>query len=446
MIPSRCPPGHSPSHVGLDPLWALLQEAGGLARTAGVPRWLARVLADRAFHHFSRDRLAEARRDFEESIRTAPQHLSNLARARMGLGRVGADEGRLEQAANDLRESIELYTRLGDRGGEGRARELFAEVLAQQDCVEEAGAEFDRALRVLRRVGDRWTEGVLLANRASFCLEKRHDPVEAERHAEQALLLLSAVGDHKSRVVLLVGYAVALVRMARPAEAFPKLQAARQTARQMGDRGREGLAQSVEGWAHAELGHAAEAAACLEEARQVLRETWDRVQEAVTLRRLAALRQDEGRLDEAEHLLVEALDELTPHGARIERAVTRLQLGMLQLERGRHQRTREVLAQALGDAEGVVPWIVAQVAGLMACSCAVEGALDEAQTWLDRLRATGTDPREGEFLAPVVALVAWHRSAGDHSSARARIEALLGQPGGFAERRLVLRLLRRLVA
>ena len=28
LIPSRCPPGHSPSHVGLDPLWALAQDAG----------------------------------------------------------------------------------------------------------------------------------------------------------------------------------------------------------------------------------------------------------------------------------------------------------------------------------------------------------------------------------------------------------------------------------
>ncbi len=28
VIPSRHPPGHSPSHVGLDPLWALVQEAG----------------------------------------------------------------------------------------------------------------------------------------------------------------------------------------------------------------------------------------------------------------------------------------------------------------------------------------------------------------------------------------------------------------------------------
>ena len=28
MIPSRCPPDHSPSHIGLDPLWALAQEAG----------------------------------------------------------------------------------------------------------------------------------------------------------------------------------------------------------------------------------------------------------------------------------------------------------------------------------------------------------------------------------------------------------------------------------
>lgn len=28
MIPSRCPQGHSPSHVGLDPFWAVVQEAG----------------------------------------------------------------------------------------------------------------------------------------------------------------------------------------------------------------------------------------------------------------------------------------------------------------------------------------------------------------------------------------------------------------------------------
>ncbi len=28
MIPSRCPPGHSPSHIGLDAFWAAAQEAG----------------------------------------------------------------------------------------------------------------------------------------------------------------------------------------------------------------------------------------------------------------------------------------------------------------------------------------------------------------------------------------------------------------------------------
>lgn len=28
IIPSRCPPGHGPSHVDLDPFWALVQEAG----------------------------------------------------------------------------------------------------------------------------------------------------------------------------------------------------------------------------------------------------------------------------------------------------------------------------------------------------------------------------------------------------------------------------------
>lgn len=28
MIPSRCPKGHSPSHIGLDPFWAVVEEAG----------------------------------------------------------------------------------------------------------------------------------------------------------------------------------------------------------------------------------------------------------------------------------------------------------------------------------------------------------------------------------------------------------------------------------
>jgi predicted TIM-barrel fold metal-dependent hydrolase len=28
LIPSRCPPGHAPSHIGFDPLWAIAQEAG----------------------------------------------------------------------------------------------------------------------------------------------------------------------------------------------------------------------------------------------------------------------------------------------------------------------------------------------------------------------------------------------------------------------------------
>ncbi len=28
MIPSRCPPQHSPSHIGFEPLWALAEEAG----------------------------------------------------------------------------------------------------------------------------------------------------------------------------------------------------------------------------------------------------------------------------------------------------------------------------------------------------------------------------------------------------------------------------------
>ena len=45
IIPSRCPPGHSPSHIGLEALWSLAEEAGVPilfhvgATGAGFSRW-----------------------------------------------------------------------------------------------------------------------------------------------------------------------------------------------------------------------------------------------------------------------------------------------------------------------------------------------------------------------------------------------------------------------
>ena len=45
MIPSRCPPGHSPSHVAFDPLWALAQEAGLpiLFHVGGEKNWTTTI-------------------------------------------------------------------------------------------------------------------------------------------------------------------------------------------------------------------------------------------------------------------------------------------------------------------------------------------------------------------------------------------------------------------
>lgn len=438
---------------------ALLEELlGGAIETGRVDpaidrRLVGRLLVDRGFHLYGRGRMAEAESDFDEASRLAPQHLDVHARARMGLGRTLCDVGRLEEASRALREAIELFARLGDRSGEGRARSIFAEVLTQQDCVEEAAAEYDRALRVLRRVGDRWTEGILFANLSAFLLERRNDPGEAERHAEEALAILTEVGDHRASILLLLGFAVALVRMSRAAEAFAKLDAAQQIARQMGDRARDAEARSIRGWALFELGDASAAEAELEAALMLLREVGDRTLEAVTLRRLAALRQEQERWVEADHALRDSIDELDARGSRIERAVTRLQLGLLRLEQGDTAEAAAEFDRGVRDAGDQLPWLERQVDAMRAVMAARAGDVEGARGILDRLRGQILDPREADLVGPVSVAIGLcrARASGDAGSlqvARARAESILGAPGrgGAAERRLALRLLGRLLA
>ena len=410
-------------------------------------RLLARLLVDRGFHLYGRGQLSAAEQDFLDASRTAPQHLDSHARARMGLGRTLCDMGRLDEAAAAMRESIDLFSRLGDRSGEGRARSIFAEVLTQQDCIDEAAAEFDRALRVLRRVGDRWTEGILFANLAAFLLERRNDAAEAERHANEALAVLGEVGDHRASILLLLGFAVALVRMARAAEAIAKVDQAREIARKMGDRTRDGEALSVRGWALFEIGRLNEADQDLEAALAILREQGDRIKEATTLRRQAALRQEQGRLVEAEHALSEALDELDERGSRIERAVTRMQLGFLLLEQGQTERALNALDQAVATSSGQVPWLERQVIAMQSIAAARSGDIEGARSLIDELRGQVLDPREADLVGPVSVLIGLCRAAaGDDADqlqiAQSRSRSMIEAPDqGAAERRLALRLL-----
>jgi tetratricopeptide (TPR) repeat protein len=424
---------------------ALLEELlasaieGGRTDPTIERRLLGRLLVDRGFHLYGRGRLGEAEADFSEAARVAPQNLDVYGRAHMGLGRTLCDLGRLEEAARSLRESIELFSRLGDRSGEGRARSIFAEVLTQQECVDEAAAEYDRALRVLRRVGDRWTEGILFANMAAFLLERRHDADAAERHASEALEILSELGDHRMAILLLHGFAIALVRMARPEEALDRIDQAVHMARQMGDRARMGEAMSIRGWAQFELGRLDEAEAAFDEALPALREVGDRQQGAVALRRYAALLIERGRCVEAEHALVEALNDLAASGAKIERAVTRLQLGQLRLDQDDVDDALRQLDATHAEVEDRWPWLEQQAAMLRGVALARGGRLDEARAVLESLKGAALDPREAALFGPAetaVALLAGEAGAAD------RARALL--PGhGFAERRLVLRVLQR---
>ncbi|MEQ1566752.1 MAG: winged helix-turn-helix domain-containing protein [Myxococcota bacterium] len=398
-------------------------------------RLVGRLLVDRGFHWYGRGRLTEAEVDFADAARVAPQHLDVYGRAHMGLGRTLCDLGRLDEAANSLRESIELFSRLGDRSGEGRARSIFAEVLAQQECVDEAASEYDRALRVLRRVGDRWSEGILFANLAAFLLERRRDAEGAERHATEALEILSELGDHRMAILLLDGFAIALIRMARPEEGLERIEQALRIARQMGDRPRVGAALSIRGWAEFELGNLDRAEEALAEALAILREVGDRSQCAITLRRQSALFQERERWVEAEHALVEASADIAIAGSKIEQAVTRLQFAQLRFEQGDLQETLAQLDATHAEGADRWPWLEQQAAMLRAVALARVGHLDAAREAIAVLAGASLDPREAR-LAEVTEL-ALGAFAGD-AAAIEQVRRLL-PPSGFAETRLVLR-------
>ena len=389
-------------------------------------RLLGRLLVDRGFHLYGRGDLAGTISDLEEAARCAPQHLAIQARARMGLGRALCDLGRLSEAALALREAIDLFGRLGDRSGEGRARSIFAEVLTQQDCVEEAASEYDRALRVVRRVGDRWTEGVLYGNLAAFLLVRARDPVGADRYASEAYTIFTEVGDHRSSLLLLTGFAIALVRMARAAEALPRLDTAATIAREMSDRPREAEVRSVRGWALFELGRLEEAEAEIEEAVGPLRQTGSRAQHAIVLRRLGALRQEQQRWVEAEHALLEARDELAVEGNCIERSVTHLQIAQLQLETGRQEQALASLALSSADAGGKLPWVERQCEALSAVALALLGRHTDAAERLKAMRLRSLDPREAALVSPVSGLLSLlSASEAERPVAVARAESLL---------------------
>lgn len=413
---------------------------------------LGRLLADRGIHHFGRGRLTEAEADFLEASGVAGRHADVSARARLGIGRVRQSQGRLEEAAAAMRESIALFSGLGDRSGDGRARALLATVLTGQGHIDEAQAEYERALRALRRVSDRWTEGLLRANLAGFLLEKMHDPHGAERMAGQALEMLTEIGDHRACVMLLTGFGIACVRMGRATEALEKLEAAAELARRMGDRAQEGSALARLGWALFELERLADAEQRTTEALALLRDGPELEQLATALRVLGCVRQEQQRWLEAEQALSESLQILRGGEWQIEHAVSALQLAFLRIERGEHEVAEALLEEAEAHAAHLLPWLGLQATALAAVVRAETARLDEAKqlTRALRSRVDPRDPREQQLLLPVETVIALAAARlGDPDQLSAVIEvaqALLAEEAGergAAERRLVLRILAR---
>lgn len=144
----------------------------------------------------------EALEKFEKALELArlgrlPQLEADIL---MSLGPHFSDLNAYGEARKHLTAALQIYRRLGDRHGEGKALgNLGVSFWGQGDPVE-ARAYFEAALQAIQEVGDRRVEGIILGNLGVLAIENL-DYGESRRYHLQALRISREVYDRNSECI-----------------------------------------------------------------------------------------------------------------------------------------------------------------------------------------------------------------------------------------------------
>jgi tetratricopeptide (TPR) repeat protein len=166
-------------------------------------------------------------------------------------------------------------------------------------------------------------------------------------HAQQALQLARAIGDHDSEADALIALGRVYQELARYREAAAALQEARGLVERLGARRDLAIVIFHLGVQARDTGRPTEAAALLNESMAIARELDDWRGEAQLLLELGKLHSDQGRLEEAEALLAAATDLWPPQvqGSGF-RALVLDELGRLRIHQGRYDQAIGHLTEA----------------------------------------------------------------------------------------------------
>jgi tetratricopeptide (TPR) repeat protein len=285
----------------------------------------------------------EARPYFEHSLALSQTMDSRLAHlgAGMCLQRLGAihrDAGRLSEAMDCYRHSIEHFQAMGDLVHVGNAWNNLGLVQHQGGDLEAAEDSYRRALVLGEQTGDVRLHATSLGNLGKVALDRYHFS-EAERRLRSAISLTQTLDDQ----VLL--------------------------ASQVGDLGNVLRAQ----------GRSAKAEHCYEEALRLAEAQGDRRGQQLALGNLGALYQERGELGRALFYLERSYTISRKHGSASDQVADLIHLALVRQELGERVRALEDLQAALALAEEAAADLLPGVLNVLGHLMLEKGELAQAE-------------------------------------------------------------------
>jgi predicted ATPase/class 3 adenylate cyclase/Tfp pilus assembly protein PilF len=302
-----------PYRVAVQLAQALLGHDALDDRMRGLAHWVAAdaldLLGEQAPAH------AHAESGLEAALRAGDSGCT--ARLLLVRGRRRTQDGELEAAMADLKESHHIALALGDQRLQMLALNELGLHLDYQARWEDARDCYARALAIARRIGDQRLEGGLLGNLGGL-LHDRGELDAARAHFEQALELARLVGDRRWAGNACCNLGLVLQQQGDGSRAGARFEEALLAAREIGHVRLEYTALCNLGILWSAEGRQDEATTCLQQAVDVASAAGDRRAEgqfrsylALNLARRGEIGAARHQLAEGERLLLAAADRLS---------------------------------------------------------------------------------------------------------------------------------------
>ncbi|MEL6459450.1 MAG: tetratricopeptide repeat protein [Cyanobacteria bacterium J06621_15] len=266
--------------------------------------------------------------------------------ALLGIGRIYSDLGEKQKALQFYNQALPLFRAVGDRQGEAFMLNNIGRVYDALGEKQKALEFYNQALPLFRAVGDRKGEAITLNN-----IGKVYDNLEEKQKAlefySQALPLFRGVGYQRGEAVTLNNIGSVYSDLGEKQKALEFYNQALPLRRAVGDRSGEAITLHNIGRIHSDLAQQQKALEFYNQALPVHRAAGDRSGEATTLSSIGTIYLALAQQQKALEFYNQALRLHRAVGDRSGEAVTLNNIGAVYLALGQKQKALQFFNQAL---------------------------------------------------------------------------------------------------